>query len=99
MRDGRKTPDPATSGGQHGATSGRGNGRRRALACMAWAGAGILWTLEGGVPRSLVLGNSAYAAERDLHAFSFVQISDSHIGFKQEPNPDPAGTYQAAIDK
>ncbi len=99
MKDDRKTPDPATSDDQLEAATGHGNGRRRALACMAWAGAGILWTLEGGVPRSLMLGNNAYAAERDLHAFSFVQISDSHIGFKLEPNPNPASTYQAALDK
>jgi len=31
--------------------------------------------------------------------FSFVQISDSHIGFNKPANPDVVGTLQAAIDK
>src|ERR1051326_868208 len=30
-------------------------------------------------------------------AFSFVQISDSHIGFNKEPNQDVTKTFQAAI--
>lgn len=76
-------------------------GRRRALACLAWAGAGILWTLDGGVPRgralSLSLGTPAMAA--DAHALTFVQISDSHIGFNKAPNPDPTATLQSAIDR
>ena len=43
-----------------------GTTRRRTLAhgleCMAWAGAGVLWTLSGGVPRSTLIG-AAQAAE------------------------------------
>ena len=31
--------------------------------------------------------------------FSFVQISDSHIGFNKAANPDVVGTLQATIDK
>jgi 3',5'-cyclic AMP phosphodiesterase CpdA len=31
--------------------------------------------------------------------FSFVQISDSHIGFNKPANPDVVGTLQAAINK
>ena len=27
--------------------------RRGLLKCMAWAGAGVLWTMSGGVPRSV----------------------------------------------
>ena len=27
--------------------------RRHALECMIWAGTGLLWTVAGGVPKSL----------------------------------------------
>ncbi|MFK0376230.1 metallophosphoesterase family protein [Pandoraea sp. NPDC090278] len=79
--------------------------RRRAMACLAWAGAGILWTLDGGVPRGLPLatmlgGTTASAAEKPSSGtLSFVQISDSHIGFNKAPNPDPAATLQSAIER
>lgn len=74
--------------------------RRRAMACLAWAGAGILWTLDGGVPRGMSLGVSAVAAQTPArHALTFVQISDSHIGFNKAPNPDPAATLQSAIER
>jgi 3',5'-cyclic-AMP phosphodiesterase len=71
--------------------------RRRVLQCMAWAGTGLVWTVVGGVPKSLQLGGEAIAAESG--SFSFVQISDSHIGFNKEANPDPNATLQAALDR
>ena len=70
-------------------------GRRGALECMVWAGTGVLWTLAGGVPRSAPLGE-AHAAEA---GFSFVQISDSHIGFAHAANMDTPATLQAAVDQ
>ncbi|MDE1181016.1 metallophosphoesterase [Paraburkholderia sp.] len=68
---------------------------------MAWAGAGVVWTLSGGIPGSKLINGigAAQAAENDRHAFSFVQISDSHIGFSKDPNLDPASTLEAAISK
>ncbi len=72
--------------------------RRGLLHCMLWAGAGVVWTVSGGVPRSALIG-TARAATRDEGAFSFVQISDSHIGFAHDPNMDVPGTLQAAIDQ
>jgi 3',5'-cyclic-AMP phosphodiesterase len=70
--------------------------RRGLLKCMAWAGTGIVWTVSGGVPRALGI-HDAHAAESA--GFTFVQISDSHIGFNKEANPDTNGTLQAAIDR
>ncbi|HWG05159.1 MAG TPA: metallophosphoesterase, partial [Beijerinckiaceae bacterium] len=69
--------------------------RRGALECMLWAGTGVLWTVAGGVPASRLIG-SAVAADT---SFSFVQISDSHIGFKAPANPDSLATLDEAIDK
>ena len=54
-----------------------GFSRRQTLKCMLWAGTGVVWTVAGGVPASRLIG-AAKAAEG---GFSFVQISDSHIGF------------------
>ena len=68
--------------------------RRAVLECMLWAGAGVVWSVAGGVPRSRLLGGAALAAEA---SFSFAQISDSHIGFNKDINPDVPGTLRAAI--
>jgi 3',5'-cyclic-AMP phosphodiesterase len=69
--------------------------RRQTLKCMLWAGTGVVWTVAGGVPASRLIG-PAKAAEG---SFSFVQISDSHIGFAKPANPDARATLGAAIDK
>ncbi|MBV8093904.1 MAG: metallophosphoesterase [Acetobacteraceae bacterium] len=71
--------------------------RRGLLKCMTWAGTGVLWTISGGVPRSAPLGGSAEAAA-PKGELSFIQISDSHIGFKNAPNMDTPGTLREAID-
>jgi 3',5'-cyclic AMP phosphodiesterase CpdA len=72
-----------------------GPDRRQTLKCMLWAGTGVVWTVAGGVPASRLIG-SALAAEG---SFSFVQLSDSHIGFAKPANPDARATLDAAIDK
>jgi 3',5'-cyclic AMP phosphodiesterase CpdA len=72
--------------------------RRGFLECMAWAGTGMLWTVTGGLLGSAVLPNRAGAAELNkMGSFSFVQISDSHIGFNKEANKDVTGTLKEAI--
>ncbi|HLI12246.1 MAG TPA: metallophosphoesterase [Alphaproteobacteria bacterium] len=76
-----------------------GLSRRGLLKCMTWAGTGVVWGLSGGVPRTLGLIGDAAAAEAAKGQFTFVQISDSHIGFHQEPNPNPAATLGEAIAK
>jgi 3',5'-cyclic-AMP phosphodiesterase len=72
-----------------------GQDRRQTLKCMLWAGTGVLWTVAGGVPSSRLIGS----AKADAVGFSFVQISDSHIGFAKPANPDPRATLDKAIDK
>ncbi len=75
-----------------------GPDRRGLLKCMVWAGTGVLWTVSGGVPRSRLLGTAEAAEPAAEGAFSFVQISDSHIGFANAPNTDTPGTLKEAID-
>ena len=69
--------------------------RRQTLKCMLWAGTGVIWTVAGGVPSSRLIG-SAKAADG---GFSFVQMSDCHIGFAKPANPDSRATLDVAIDK
>jgi Icc protein len=72
--------------------------RRNFLKCMAWVGTGMVWTIRGGMLSSRVCGaEGAGAAEPG--DFTFVQISDSHIGFAKEPNKDVTGTLKLAIGR
>ncbi|HWC59879.1 MAG TPA: metallophosphoesterase [Verrucomicrobiae bacterium] len=71
--------------------------RRGFLECMAWAGTGMLWSVTGGLLSSAVVPGRAGAAEMPRSTFSFVQISDSHIGFNKDANKDVAGTLKEAI--
>jgi 3',5'-cyclic AMP phosphodiesterase CpdA len=78
-------------------TNGNGFSRRKVLECMTWAGTGVLWTISGGVPRSLGIIDRALAAEPSK--LTFLQISDSHVGFHAPANPNAIGTLQEAIGK
>src|SRR5664279_383816 len=74
--------------------------RRNFLGCMAWAGTGLLWSMIGGVPVSRLLAQPAKGgAAGKIDDFSFVQISDCHIGFNKGANPDVVGTLKKAIDR
>ena len=73
--------------------------RRGFLKCMAWAGTGLLWTLHGGIPTARAFSSDTARAAKKGGDFSFVQISDSHMGFNKPANPDVVATLQAAIDK
>jgi 3',5'-cyclic AMP phosphodiesterase CpdA len=73
--------------------------RRGALKCMAYGGAGTLFALSGGVFTPIDLARAA----GDPHGTAklgkplFVQISDTHIGFNKEANPDVNGTLARSI--
>jgi 3',5'-cyclic AMP phosphodiesterase CpdA len=71
--------------------------RRGFLECMAWVGTGLAWTVTGGVLSSRVLG--AGTSEKEKTDFTFVQISDSHIGFAKPPNTDVVATLKRTIAK
>src|SRR5882757_639903 len=76
---------------------GEGATRRKVLECMTWAGTGLLWTVSGGVPRSLGLVDQAMAQESK--GLTFLQISDSHVGFDKPVNPNVKGTLEEAIGR
>jgi Icc protein len=74
--------------------------RRGFLQCMAWAGTGLLWTISGGVLVSKTLAQIAKAEDSLPTAtdLSFLQISDSHIGFSKEANKDVTATFRIALE-
>jgi Icc protein len=76
-----------------------GVNRRKLLECMGWAGTGALWTLTGGVASSISLDQALAAPCGAARAFSFVQISDTHIGFDKPANPDARATAREAVAK
>jgi len=73
--------------------------RRGFLKCMAWAGTGLVWTMSGGIPVSRAFAKGADPKGGKVADFTFVQISDSHMGFNKPANPDVVSTLKAAIDK
>jgi Icc protein len=81
--------------------SNDGVDRRGFLKCMAWAGTGVLWSISGGVLSSRALGQVTEAGASPRAALpgmlNFVQISDSHIGFKKPANQDVAATFRETI--
>jgi 3',5'-cyclic AMP phosphodiesterase CpdA len=74
--------------------------RRNALKCMAYGGAGTLFVLSGGVltPIDLALAADAKATGEPPGKPLFVQISDTHIGFAKDANPDVNATLTRAIE-
>jgi 3',5'-cyclic AMP phosphodiesterase CpdA len=84
-----------------------GTDRRGFLKCMAWAGTGVLWMMSGGIMKSYGMsqlidpgtGKLKHGVALPKSDFSFVQISDSHIGFNKAANPDVVSTLQATISK
>src|SRR6476661_5893532 len=74
--------------------------RRGFLKCMAWAGTGMLWAVNGGVLSSVSLSSLGRLSPDALKGeLFFAQISDSHIGFSKEANPDVTATLQAAVER
>ena len=75
--------------------------RRGFLKCMAWAGTGAFCVMQGGVLKSFALPFHHHSGNKsdNVGELSFVQISDSHMGFNKPANPDVIATLKAAVDK
>jgi 3',5'-cyclic-AMP phosphodiesterase len=74
--------------------------RRGFLECMAWAGTGAFCVMQGGILKSFSMSRLGdFDAQAMAGELSFVQISDSHMGFNKPANPDVTGTLKAAVDK
>jgi 3',5'-cyclic AMP phosphodiesterase CpdA len=75
--------------------------RRGFLQCAGWTGTGALFALSGGVASSISLDAAlaAPAPQSKVKPFTFLQISDSHVGFDKAANPDARGTFAEAVAK
>jgi len=71
--------------------------RRGFLKCMAWAGAGMVWAMKGGILTARAMGADVAAAGGE--DFTFVQVSDSHVGFNKGVYTDVVGTFQTAVSR
>jgi 3',5'-cyclic AMP phosphodiesterase CpdA len=71
--------------------------RRGFLRCMAWAGTGLVWTVSAGILGCRQVGPEPATPAPPAADFSFVQLSDSHIGFSREPNTNVTATLQEAV--
>jgi Icc protein len=92
----------ARESGESAVIAGDGIDRRNFLHCMAWAGTGLIWSIVAGVPTSKLLAETTDPVGTKagkVEDFSFVQISDSHIGFNKAANQNVTGTLKKAIDK
>src|SRR5947209_19476622 len=70
--------------------------RRGFLKCMAWAGTGAFCVIQGGVLNSYSLSKLAEVGSMETRGeLSFVQISDSHMGFDKAANPDVVSTLRS----
>src|SRR3982750_4654159 len=73
--------------------------RRGFLRCMAWAGTATVWAMSAGVPKSFAISRTPFLTEAEKKSIFFAQISDSHIGFNKEANPDVGATLREAVAK
>jgi len=80
-------------------------GRRQALKCLGWAGTGALYALNGGIATSLTLDQAVagvppgQSQATTTATFTFLQISDTHVGFAKAANPDPVATLRETVAK
>jgi len=95
----QKTTDEITFDQDHSDQNHDGIDRRGFLKCMAWAGTGALCVIQGGVLKSYSLSNPFAMKRHARGELSFIQISDSHMGFNKPANPDVVATLKAAVDK
>src|SRR3981081_3995575 len=74
--------------------------RRNALRCMAYGGAGTLFALSGGVfsPVDLAIAATDNQGTARPGKPLIRQISDTHIGFNKDANPDVNMTLAQTID-
>jgi predicted phosphodiesterase len=76
--------------------------RRQMLTrCAGWAGTAAVYTIAGGTLSSVTIDQALAAKPRQGAAkpFTFLQISDTHIGFDKAANPHARETAMQAIEK
>jgi 3',5'-cyclic-AMP phosphodiesterase len=73
--------------------------RRKFIEHVGWTGLGILWVVGGnGLLESCSVGDSQGKKLANSAPLSFVQISDTHLGFNKEANPHVTTSLQQTIN-
>lgn len=73
--------------------------RRKFISHVSWTGLGILWAVgENGLLTGCQVGKQMAQKSSTPAPLSFVQISDTHIGFNKPANEHVTDTLQKAID-
>ena len=69
--------------------------------CAGWAGTAAVYSVTGGVVSSVSLDAALAASKPAARArpFTFVQISDTHIGFDKAANPNVHATAIQAVER
>lgn len=72
--------------------------RRKFIEHVSWTGLGIAWSIAGnGLLTACQVDKSTTQKSSTTTPFSFVQISDTHIGFHKPANEHVTDTLQKAI--
>ncbi len=72
--------------------------RRKFIEHVSWTGLGILWAVgENGLLTSCQVGDSTNQKSQNATPLSFVQISDTHIGFNKPANEHVIDTLQKTV--
>jgi 3',5'-cyclic AMP phosphodiesterase CpdA len=73
--------------------------RRSFLRHSAWAGAAVAVAVSGGVVITKALDGGHHPHTGPNADFTFVQVSDSHLGFTGQANTDVTASFSAALDQ
>jgi 3',5'-cyclic AMP phosphodiesterase CpdA len=77
--------------------------RRQLMRHAGWFGSAVVLTVAGGEVVSHIAHDkdsaAAVAATADAGALRFVQVSDSHIGFRGPANTDVTGSFTEALNQ
>ena len=72
--------------------------RKKFIEHIGWTGLGIVWSMgSNGLMTACQNAGSSDRKSSSSAALSFVQISDSHIGFNKAANEHPIDTLEKAI--
>lgn len=73
--------------------------RRNFIEHIGWTGLGILWAVgENGLLTSCQVGDSTAGQPSNFAPLSFVQISDTHIGFNRPANEHVIETLEKTVN-
>ena len=71
--------------------------RRQLIRHSAWFGSAVVLTVVGGEVISHIAGSTPTTSQATRPTLRFAQISDAHLGFTGQANPNVTETFGEAI--